>query len=81
VGQPSVGIVTQCRIAEQRGWIEAHGGSCAGYVRTNGSAADADCDGDGGEAIYDADVDALRRLIVRAHSGVLTEKVPGAGDV
>lgn len=49
-------------VADQRKFIEQNGGSLAGYVRNYGSANDAEHYGDGGEAIYDADIAYLRRL-------------------
>jgi hypothetical protein len=49
-------------IADQRDWIESHGGSLAGYVERYGSADDPKHFGDGGELIYAADIAALRRL-------------------
>lgn len=56
------------RIADQRQWIADHGGSEAGYVATYGSTQDAPASdggkryGDGGEAIYAADMAHLRQL-------------------
>jgi len=49
-------------IAAQVRWIEEHGGTMAGYVRRYGSRDDPHHYGDGGEAIYHADTDALSRL-------------------
>ena len=46
----------------QRRWIEEHGGSLAGYVEHYGSKDDPKHYGDGGEAIYAADVAQLRAL-------------------
>lgn len=47
--------------ADQRRWIAEHGGNLAGYVERYGSKDDPDHYGDGGEAIYEADIAALRR--------------------
>jgi hypothetical protein len=52
-------------IQEQEDWIKAHGGDLAGYVARYGSADDPDHYGDGGEAIYKADTDALKTLQAR----------------
>lgn len=49
-------------IQEQRDWIAEHGGDLAGYVERYGSKDDPRHYGDGGEAIYKADTDALREL-------------------
>ena len=57
-------------VAEQKLWILEHGGDLAGYIKKYGSANDADkCalrfksrSGKGGEAIYQADINELRRL-------------------
>ena len=43
------------RVAEQRRWIEQHGGDRLGYVARYGSASDPTHYGEGGEAIYEAD--------------------------
>ena len=50
------------QIADQRKWIDERGGNLAGYVARYGSRNDAEHYGDGGEAIYAADTEALRRL-------------------
>jgi hypothetical protein len=50
------------QVAEQREWIEEHGRSLSGYIERYGSVDDPKHYGDGGEAIYEADVSALRRL-------------------
>jgi hypothetical protein len=52
----------QNRITEQRQWIEEHGGNLPAYVKRYGSPSDENCYGNGGEAIYNADVGELRRL-------------------
>lgn len=52
-------------IAAQHKWIEAHGGSMAGYVERYGSKDDAEHSGDGGEAIYTADRNHLFMLCRR----------------
>ena len=49
-------------LAEQRKWVEEHGGSREGYVERYGSKDDPDYYGDGGEAIYAADYGHLQRL-------------------
>jgi hypothetical protein len=49
------------RVRDERAWIEEHGGNEAGYVIRYGSRVDPDCYGNGGEAIYAADVAALER--------------------
>jgi hypothetical protein len=49
------------QVARQKEWIEEHGGSLSGYCLRYGEAKDADKFGDGGEAIYAADMAALRR--------------------
>jgi hypothetical protein len=50
------------RIADQIKWMECCGGSLSGYVAHYGAASDPDHYGDGGEAIYAADLAALRNL-------------------
>ena len=54
----------QCRrwIDEQRKWIDEHGGNMAAYVARYGSVDDPNHSGDGGEAIFRADAQALRDL-------------------
>jgi hypothetical protein len=49
-------------IAAQRQWIEDHGGNELGYVVRYGSRMDQNHYGNGGEAIYKADLDELHRL-------------------
>lgn len=49
-------------IWEQKRWIEKCGGSLAGYIARYGSASDPEHSGDGGEAIYKADMNELARL-------------------
>jgi hypothetical protein len=49
-------------IAEQEAWIASHGTTLAGYIARYGSKDDADHYGNGGEAIYKADTNALRQL-------------------
>ena len=51
------------RIADERKWIKECGETLAGYIARYGSKDDAEHYGDGGEAIYKADTDALARLI------------------
>jgi hypothetical protein len=50
------------RLIAQQQWIDAHGSTRLGYVRHYGTAREAKHYGDGGEAIYAADVAELRRL-------------------
>lgn len=50
-------------LAEEWRWFRSHGGSLEAYVQRYGSATDPNCFGNGGEAIYQADVDALKRKI------------------
>lgn len=47
------------QVAAQRQWINEHGGNEAGYVELYGAASDPNKYGDGGEAIFKADSDAL----------------------
>ena len=47
------------RMREQAAWVREHGGDRAAYVARYGSVDDAKHYGEGGEAIYQADVDAL----------------------
>ncbi len=54
------------RLEEQRRWIREHGGSESAYVLRYGSAADPVHYGDGGEAIFAADMGALVTLSKRA---------------
>ncbi len=49
--------------AEQRRWIEEHGGNLSGYIARYGSAQDENHYGDGGELIYAADKAALEKLM------------------
>jgi hypothetical protein len=49
-------------VRAQREWIEACGGDLAGYVATYGSKEAPEHSGDGGEAIYAADMAQLQRL-------------------
>lgn len=49
-------------IADQLKWIADHGESLPGYVAHYGSADDANHYGNGGEAIYAADMGELKRL-------------------
>jgi len=52
-------------IAERRRWIDQCGATLPGYVLTYGRSEDADRAGDGGEAIYAADIAALRNAEAR----------------
>ncbi len=49
-------------IEEQQRWIAEHGGDEFGYVARYGAATDPDKYGDGGEAIFAADMGALIEL-------------------
>lgn len=51
------------RLLDQVAWVEEHGGDLEGYVDRYGSIADEDHAGDGGEAIYAADLAELDRCI------------------
>ena len=57
-----VGEKLERAIGEQQNWIEEHGSTLPGYVERYGSADDPQHYGNGGEAIYEADVAELRRL-------------------
>lgn len=49
-------------VAEQKAWIKSCGGTLAGYIERYGSVVDnPNCVGNGGEAIYRADTEALAR--------------------
>jgi hypothetical protein len=50
------------RLIEQRRFIYDHGGTREGYIATYGSAFAPDHYGDGGELIYDADLNAMLTL-------------------
>ena len=50
-------------IEQQRKWIDDCGGTLAGYIKRYGSKDDPDKYGYGGEAIYNADMAELTRLI------------------
>lgn len=47
------------RLRAHRQWLEEHGGSLTGYVERYGSVEDPEHYGDGGEAIYRADLGAV----------------------
>lgn len=49
-------------IQQQEAWIQQCGGDLAGYIANYGSKNDPNHSGDGGEAIYAADVAQLTRL-------------------
>lgn len=69
-------------VAEQVQWIAEHGGSLAGYVERYGSANDAEHHGDGGEAIYFADLNELARLITTSRTyEQLSARLDEATDV
>jgi len=48
-------------LAEQWRWLRSHGMTLKGYVERYGSKNDADHFGNGGEAIWEADMGALVR--------------------
>lgn len=48
------------RVEAERSWVEDHGASLAGYIERYGEADDPDRHGDGGAAIFWADMAALR---------------------
>jgi hypothetical protein len=48
-------------VATQRAWLREHGGNLSGYIARYGSADDPGHYGDGGEAIYAADLAAVER--------------------
>lgn len=50
------------KLVSQRQWIAEHGGNLAGYIALYGSANDLNHHGDGGEAIFEADMGELHRL-------------------
>jgi len=50
------------QIAEQRRWLDEHGGDAHGYIARYGNPGLPHCYGDGGSAIYHADQGALVRL-------------------
>lgn len=50
------------KVADQRRWIEDHGGDRLGYVARYGSMNDERRIGDGGELIYEADLARLREF-------------------
>lgn len=51
------------QIEEQEKWIASRGGNILGYIQRYGSKDDDGHYGDGGEAIYRADTNALRELL------------------
>jgi hypothetical protein len=66
-------------ISEQRQWIADHGSTIYGYVQRYGSVDDPEHYGDGGEAIFHADNDALNRLLDAKRRGgkVITRRALG----
>jgi hypothetical protein len=52
----------ETNIALQEQWIADHGENLLGYIERYGSANDATKYGDGGEAIYAADIATLNKL-------------------
>lgn len=49
-------------VSEQEQFINRNGATLAGYVERYGTPGDPRCTGDGGEAIYRADMRALNNL-------------------
>lgn len=49
-------------INQQRRWIDEHGGDRAGYVTRYGTSGDERVYGDGGDVIYQADMNELSKL-------------------
>jgi hypothetical protein len=47
-------------VAVEQTWVAEHGGNLLGYVLLYGAASDPEHSGDGAEAIYAADMAALR---------------------
>ena len=54
----------------QRQWIFEHGGTLAGYIVRYGSASDPEHYGNGGEAIYAADLERLHNIEFRLEQRV-----------
>ena len=50
-------------VIEQAHWIMDHGGDLPGYIKHYGSKDDPNHYGDGGEAIFEADVNYFRKLV------------------
>ena len=65
------------QISEQQQWIASRGGNILGYITRYGSKDDANHYGDGGEAIYKADTDALRAARAQriTHTGDQVKKL------
>lgn len=61
------------RLTIEQAWFAEHGGSLAAYVERYGSAADPEHYGDGGEAIYAADLAAVQRR--EAEALAIIEKI------
>lgn len=61
-------------IREQQRWLAEHGTTLYGYVQRYGSVHDPEHYGDGGEAIYHADHNAL--LALEAERDALRKKSP-----
>ena len=53
--------IAEARLFDQEEWVASHGGCEAAYVARYGSVNDAVHYGDGGEAIYAADMAALNK--------------------
>lgn len=62
-------------LSDQVKWIKEHGATLLGYVNRYGSKDDPRHYGDGGEAIYAADLGELSSRMERAHRhGVLSSE-------
>jgi len=48
-------------LRNEQKWMEEHGGTLAGYIKQYGSKHDAHYYGEGGEAIYAADLAAVEK--------------------
>lgn len=56
-------------IEPQKRWIADHGGDLAGYIKRYGSKDEPGHCGDGGEAIYEADIAELQRRVTLRNPG------------
>lgn len=66
--------LANANVANQRAWIAQCGGDLAGYIAHYGSVDDPEHYGDGGEAIYRADMAALADCIVGLVRLTLTQR-------
>lgn len=65
LGKSSKARIKRDEVEQQKEWIRQCGGDLAGYIKRYGSKNDPDHYGDGGEAIYKADTDYLKKLEAR----------------